>query len=391
MKYRNILKQIDPVVEDKQIIAICGLRRTGKTTLVKYLLDKCPSNKKYFDLEKAEFRFLFSGDNYQDIIKALELEGIDISKKAYIAIDEIQLLPEITSLIKYLYDTYNIKFFVTGSSSFYMKNQFSESLAGRKYLFELNTLSFNEFLSFKEVNVNLPAFSYQNANEYLIKKLGSYYDEYINYGGFPEIVLVEKTEKKKMYLSDVLNAYLNLDIKYLADFTTTDEIYKLLKLLSARAGSKIDYTKMSALSGINRKKVKEYMLFLESTFFIRLVSPYVTNSDREIALQQKIYFTDNGLLNMLGKISSGALFENMIANQLFHLGNLKYYARKSGQEIDFILNDTLAFEVKETPTIYDLKTLVSRANKIKINKCFLVGRNFPPTGFNDFIWGGSIY
>jgi hypothetical protein len=212
------------------------------------LLDKFPSNKKYFDLERVEYRFLFSGDNYQDIVKALELEGIAVSKKAYIAIDEIQLLPGITSVIKYLYDTYDIKFFVTGSSSFYMKNQFSESLAGRKYLFELNTLSFDEFLVFKETGINLPAFNYQVANEYFIKKLGSYYNEYINYGGFPEIVLLENTEKKKKYLSDVLNSYLNLDIKYLADFTTTDEIYKLIRLLSARAGSKIDYTKLSVNS-----------------------------------------------------------------------------------------------------------------------------------------------
>lgn len=392
MKYRKIIKEVEAVINEKQIIAICGLRRTGKTTLLKYFLDRSPpGNKKYFDLERAEYRYLFREENYQNILKALELEGLKLDEKAYIAIDEIQLVPDITSVIKYLYDNYDIKFFVTGSSSFYMKNQFAESLAGRKFLFELHTLSFDEFLLFRDVKLNLPKFELQNANQYFYEKLNHYYETYIHFGGFPEIALIDKPEIKKKYLHDILNSYLNLDIKYLADFTTTDEIFKLLKLLSARAGSKIDYTKISGISGINRKRIKEYLLFLESTFFIRLVSPYVTNTDREIALQKKIYFSDNGLLNILGKISSGALFENMIANQLYHLGPIKYYARKSGQEIDFILKDEMAFEVKETPTKSDLRMLESRAKKIDINKHSLIGRHFPPTGFNQFIWGGSIY
>ena len=190
---------------------------------------------------------------------------------------------------------------------------------------------------------------------------------------------------------DILNSYLNLDIKYLADFTKTDEIYKLLRLLSARTGSKTDYSKISGLSGINRKKLKDYLLFLESTFFIRLISPFVTNVDREIAAQKKIYFSDNGLLSVLGNLSSGALFENMIASQLYRLGRLNYYARRTGQEIDFILNDKIALESKETPGLSDLKTLNYRAQKLNLQNQYLIGRHFPPTDFNDFIWGGNIY
>lgn len=391
MKHRNLLNEIEPLLKDKQIIAICGMRRTGKTTLIKHLLDKFPSNKKYFDLERVEYRFLFSEGNYQNIVNALQLEGLNLNDKSYIAIDEIQLVPGITSVIKFLYDSYDIKFFVTGSSSFYMKNQFAESLAGRKFLFELHTLSFDEFLQFRDIKLNLPKFEFQKANQYFIRKLSSYYEEYIKFGGFPEVVLTDYTETKKKYLSDVLNSYLNLDIKFLTDFTTTNEVYKLLKLLAARVGSKTDYTKISGISGINRKRVKEYLLFLEGTFFIKLISPYVTNTDREIALQKKIYFSDNGLLNILERISPGAMFENMIANQLYKLGAVKYYARKSGQEIDFIVDEKLALEVKETPSEKDLRILSNRVEKLNINQLHIIGRYFPSSGFDDFIWGGSIF
>lgn len=272
-----------------------------------------------------------------------------------------------------------------------MKNQFSESLAGRKFLFELDTLSFDEFLNFKEVKISMPEFKFEKASYYFYKRLSTYYNEYINFGGFPEVALIEKPETKRRYLLDILNSYLNLDIKYLADFTKTDEIYKLLRLLSARTGSKTDYSKISGLSGINRKKLKDYLLFLESTFFIRLISPFVTNVDREIAVQKKIYFSDNGLLSVLGNLSSGALFENMIASQLYRLGRLNYYARRTGQEIDFILNGKIALESKETPGLSDLKTLNYRAQKLNLQNQYLIGRYFPPTEFNDFIWGGNIY
>lgn len=79
--------------------------------------------------------------------------GVDFSQPALIAIDEIQLVKNLPSFIKCIYDTYGVKFIVTGSSSYYMKNQFSESLAGRKRIFEIYPLNFKEFLQFKNSNV----------------------------------------------------------------------------------------------------------------------------------------------------------------------------------------------------------------------------------------------
>ena len=131
----------------KQITVLTGMRRTGKTTLVKQLMQySIISQKYYFDLERMDNRTLFSEPNYETIIFALTQQGADFKDKVLIAIDEIQLVPNLPSVLKYLYDTYEIKFIVTGSSAYYMKNMFSESLAGRKKLLEVYPLSLNELL-----------------------------------------------------------------------------------------------------------------------------------------------------------------------------------------------------------------------------------------------------
>src|SRR3989344_5978992 len=135
---RKIYPELKKHSRAKQITVITGMRRTGKTTLVKQLLREIPSqNKLYIDLERLDNRELFSQKNYDNILKELAARGVSTGSKIYLAIDEIQLLPEIASVLKYLYDYYDIKFLVTGSSSYYLKNLFSESLSGRNKIFEL--------------------------------------------------------------------------------------------------------------------------------------------------------------------------------------------------------------------------------------------------------------
>ncbi|OYT11119.1 MAG: hypothetical protein B6I18_05525 [Bacteroidetes bacterium 4572_112] len=392
MFLRNKYPELERALEIKQIIAITGLRRIGKTTALKYLFEKVETtNKLFLDLEKLENRHIFNTSRYDDIIQSLEIEGVDFDEKAYVFLDEIQLIKNIASFMKYVYDNYDVKFVVSGSSSYYMKGAFTESLAGRKRIFELWPLDFKEFLVFKGINTNLPIFDYKFTNPHFISKYNSLYREYIQFGGFPEVVLEKNRGEKLELLKDITNSYLKFDILFLSDFTNVDELYKLIKLLSARVGGKVDYTKLSNISGISRQKVKDYLLFLENTYFIKLVKPFVRNADREIALQKKLYFTDNGILNTFTNISGGAIFENAIANQLSLLGEIKYYAKRTGQEIDFIIDEQIAVEVKETPTASDYKTLQRRATSIGIDKTSLVGLNTPGNGFSNFLYGGAIY
>jgi len=392
MHIRTIYPLLEGHLKNKLITVITGLRRVGKTTAVKQLLKKIKSdNKLYLDLERVENRYLFNQSNYKDIEMSLQVEGIDFSKKAYIALDEIQLCPNITSVVKYLYDTYNIKFIVTGSSSFYIRNRFSESLAGRKRIFEMEPLSFAEFLLFSGEHLPvMPAASFSPFNLTFYNKYKRHYTNFLQYGGFPEVVLAETEVEKTEYLKDIVNSYIELDIKLLSDFNVSDELYKIILLLVERVGSKLDYTKIGSTIGCNRQKIKEYIHLLEYTYFIRLLSPFTHNRDREIALQQKIYFSDNGLLTALGNKNPGALLENMVAVQLARKGKLQYYAKKTGQEIDFILNGKTAIEVKETASVSDLHLLKTRAHSIRLSSTHLIGLKTANSNFGDFIWAGSL-
>ncbi|GBD87544.1 archaeal ATPase [bacterium BMS3Abin03] len=387
---RKIYPKLISHLQKRQITVITGMRRTGKTTLLRELLRTVQlSNKIYIDLERMDNRQIFMEANYENVVRALNQRGISFKERAIIAVDEIQLVPNVTSVIKYLYDKYNLKFIVTGSSSYYLKDMFTESLAGRKKIFELYPLDFGEFLTFNNVEFS----SIKNFdNNFLLseyQRLNFLYNSFISYGGFPEVVLEEKNEDKQDLLNDIIDSYINIDIRTLADFRYSNELFKLIRLLSARIGSKVDYSKLASLSGISRNTVKSYLEFFEKTYLITLLPVYTLNKDREIVKAKKLYFNDNGIANRLAELSSGVQFENAVFNQLKHFGDLNYYSLKSGQGIDFILNKEFAFDVKESPSETDLKKVIRLAKRIGINKVYLIGRHSIPN-FTEYIYGGSI-
>lgn len=404
---RKLYPWLKEHLSKKQMTVITGMRRTGKTTLLKQLLaDISSHNKIYIDLERIDNREIFSEKNYEAVIYALRQRGLDVKEKVYVGLDEIQLVKGLPSVLKYLYDNYEMKFILTGSSSYYLKDLFTESLAGRKKVFELYPLDFGEFLTFKEIpylhdlqvtveaeadvgaGLALPFFKRPfSSTEY--ERLKDYYEEFIAYGGFPEVALTSVTQEKKDMLSDILSSYINIDVKTLADFRNQENLYKLMKMLAARSGSRLDYVKLSRLTGISRITVYNYIEFLEKTYIIRRIPVLAKNPDREIVKAQKLYFYDNGILNLLADVSSGAKFENALFMQLHHWGKLSYYALKTGREIDFILDQRLALEAKESPTKLDKEALSKLADGAGIKAFRLIGR-YPIPHFKDYIWGGEI-
>ncbi|MCB9267235.1 MAG: DUF4143 domain-containing protein [Lewinellaceae bacterium] len=163
--------------------------------------------------------------------------------------------------------------------------------------------------------------------------------------------------------------------------------------MAGRTGSKIDYSKIASIIGLNRHKVRDYLLLLEHTYFIKLIKPLAKGIDKELTSQPKAYFSDTGVLNKLGKgLSGGQVFENAIASQLARLGKLNYFEKSRSWEIDFILDEEVAYEVKETPAQHHLNSLKYNAESIGLEGAFhLVGRYPGGAGFQDFIWGGSIF
>lgn len=387
---RTIYPHILEHAKTPLVTVLTGMRRTGKTTLVKKLLtDLSNNNALFFDLQRADIRELFRQKNYDALREAFIERGLSSEIPMVIALDEIQLVPEIPEIIKYLYDHYGIKFIVTGSSSYYLKHLFTESLAGRKKVFELFPLNFGEYLTFKDV-FHKDADSWDqdfNLDEY--RRLSGYYEEYIRFGGFPQVVMAKTDDEKRDILVDILSSYINIDIKTLAGFSDERAYYNLARLLAKRVGNRIEYTKLAKESGLSRQTVSNYVAFFEKTYLIATVPVYTRSIDREIVKARKLYFVDSGLANVLGELSSGAQFENTVYNQLVRKKTVQYYALKTGREIDFIYDKQVALEAKETPIENDLYALSTMAQMAGLSQYHILGRYHSPR-FTNYVWGGMI-
>lgn len=397
MQDRTIWPQLLKELKSDQVLVLTGPRQVGKTTTVQWLLSQLKSkNSYYFDLENIRNRDLFSLEDYDALIPEFQNVGLDTSKKMYIALDEIQLLPNLPSVIKYLHDHYQIKFIITGSSSYYLKNLFSESMAGRKVIYELFPLSFSEFLRFKGEEYSLPEFSYDlKFSDFAYAKLQTYYDEYVTFGGLPKVVLTQSQDQKRQLLESIFSSYLNLDVQSLADFKSLNDFRRLVRLLASRIGNKINVTHFSEVIGVSRQTITSYLEFMEQTYLIRLIKPLTKSSDVQVRIAPKLYFVDTGIANINYDLSAGARYENTVCHQLsLHAETTAFgldltYSDQNNAEIDFVLNKSQAFEVKETPVASYLPKLRRTAKKVGIDRFRLVGRK-KPANYTDFLWGGMI-
>jgi len=176
IKQRDLFDKIEKYIDSPEAIVITGMRRTGKTTTLNYFYKKVSSiNKIMLDLENPLNRKYFEEINYERIKSTFEILGIDFSNKPFIFLDEIQFVRNLPSIVKYYVDHYKVKFFLTGSASFYLKNLFTESLSGRKYIFELFPLTFREFLWFKESSLTFPV-DLQNISKPIFDTFANLYE-----------------------------------------------------------------------------------------------------------------------------------------------------------------------------------------------------------------------
>lgn len=371
---RSLYSKIKPVVNARQAIVITGMRRVGKTTLLRQIMDEISSpNKIFLDLENPVNQKYLEEENYDKILDNLRFLGLDAKKQGYIFLDEIQLVKNTPSIVKYLSDHYPVKFFLSGSSSFYIKNLFSESLSGRKYIFELFPLNFREFLQLKKIRLDVGKLK-NRISSAAFQEINRHYDEYILYGGFPGVVQKTTAKEKSMMLQDIFSSYFQLEVKQLGDFRKTNIFRDLMLLLMERVGSKLDIQKLSRELGVARETIYDYLAFLENTYFLKLIRPMSRNRDSEIRSRPKVYLCDTGLINQFSKVSDGALFENAAFSALRQKGEVNYYQKKSGAEIDFILNKKQAYEVKIQPSVQDLKKLKMLAGGLKLQDYRIVSR-----------------
>ncbi len=382
MKKRLLYTELWTKLTHKNALIVTGMRQVGKTTLMKQIYDELVGVPKlWFDFDNPFDQKVFEEIDYRTIYARLESLSGGKKERLFVFLDEIQNFPEVTKIMKVLMDHYQVKFIVTGSSSFYLKNLFPESLTGRKFLYELPPLQFKEFLYFRD---KIPFSDVENEN--LEKKLKGPkaidaipltqdYDEYLHFGGFPEVVITPGQEIKRQILKNILSSFFEKDLKLLSDYKDIKDLRDLILLLVPRVGSMLDISKLSSELAIDRGKVYSYLEFLQSTFFLRLLPKYSKSIDRSVAGGKKVYFTDTGLLTTIGPVNDGQLFENAVINQLSSYGELSFFNKRNTAEIDAILDKKIAFEVKLRGTESDVKEIKKLAKTLELQKAFVISRD----------------
>ena len=202
------------------------------------------------------------------------------------------------------------------------------------------------------------------------------------------MVVTEDADTRRLILKNIFASFFEKDLKLISDLKDIRDLRDLILLLVPRTGNILGVTKLANELGLNRVKIYNYLELLQGVFFLRLIPKYSKSIDRTVAGGRKVYFADTGLLNIIGNVNDGQLFENAVANQLQHYGELNYYNKRSRSEIDFILNKKIAFEVKLRATRQELDKLERNAVKLGLKDWYLISRNYaklPKTIFPMFL------
>lgn len=385
MKHRLLFYDLKKHLKHKNAQVITGMRQVGKTTLMRQLYDEVGNTPKlWFDLDNPLDQKIFESIDYQGIYKRLATLAGTKSNKLAVFVDEVQNLPEITKIMKFLMDHHQVKFIVTGSSSFYLKNLFPESLSGRKFLYQLSPMRFQEFLYFRKHispkqagKTNLEK-NIAVADELEFHRRETLYEEFLKFGGFPEVVNTPDPAIKQLVLKNIFSSFFEKDLQLLSDYKDIRELRDLILLLVPRVGSTLDVTKLAGELGVERAKIYGYLEFLQGTFFIHLLPKFTKSVDRRVAGGKKIYFSDTGILNTIGPVNSGQMLENAVINQLMEYGPCSFYNKRNTAEIDAILDKKIALEIKLAGSPRDYQKLAKLSASLGLRRSLVISQKYRP-------------
>ena len=363
---RKISLELMRQAKDRKISILVGARQVGKTTLLKGIYEELSKTCKCLFLDLDILSNYEKISTYESLLNTVKLNGYEENKKEffYLFLDEFQKYPNITKIMKNVYDNLNnLKIYASGSSSLLIKNEIQESLAGRKNITNIYPLDFEEFIWFKQ-DIKL-AEGYLNMiklrGDKLYNSLKEYNEllkEYMVFGGYPDVVLAKSKDEKIKSLDSIFDLYVRKD---LVDYLKIDKILemkKMIEFIAVNNGQKIKYEEISKLNSLGFKEIKDNLEILSETFIIKIIKPFYTNKNKEIVKIPKIYFVDNGVRNYFIKNfnelnireDSGFLFEGIVLSELIknNAEEIKFWQNKNEAEVDFILerDGLIAIEVK---------------------------------------------
>lgn len=316
------------------VVGITGPRQSGKTTLAQMTFP----DKKYVSLDDKELRTL-AASNPKDFLAAFP-DGV--------IIDEAQKVPEIFDAVKLFVDSHKHepgKYILTGSSQFKLKENMTDSLAGRAAFLQLLPFSLGELKDAKLIP--------QSPYDLIFK------------GFYPPLYDSEKHFIPDDWFESYIDTYLDLDVKEHITATNISTFKKFIQICALYSGQLLSMESISKNLGVSAPTVKQWLSILESSFIIHLLEPDLNNLGRSIVKTPKLYFTDTGLLCHLLRLNSkeelllsphkGAVVESFAVAELlksrYNIGKkpeLSFFRDSKGFEVDTIADwkHTYAIEIK---------------------------------------------
>jgi predicted AAA+ superfamily ATPase len=322
---RKLEVEIEKKLYTGKAILLMGARQTGKTTLLKNIVNQ-RKNIFWLNADEPDVIALFEKSS-SSRLKAL------FFGKEVVVIDEAQRIPDIGLKLKLITDQLpEIQLLATGSSSFELANSVNEPLTGRKWEYKLFPLSFSERVGYNGLMEETRLLNHR-----------------LVFGSYPEVVM--NPGKEKEILKQLSDSYLYKDILMWERIKKPEKLLKLLQAIALQIGSEISYNNLASLLEMDNQTVEKYIQLLEQTYVIFRLPAFSRNHRKELKRGRKIYFYDNGIRNALIanfnlpelRPDIGPLWENYIISErmkYLHYNNIwanSYFWRTlDQQEIDYV-------------------------------------------------------
>jgi predicted AAA+ superfamily ATPase len=332
---RDVFDKLESFLETKQIQVIQGIRRSGKSTLFKLLINHLmqtnePKSILYINLDDPFFTpYRKDARKFYEIV--LMAEKLTQTKVDYLFLDEVQNMQGWESYVKSVYDSELFKkIFVTGSNSTLLEGELATLLTGRYLSVEVHPLSFSEILQINAIDSPLKLIKEQ-------PKVLKLIDEMMEYGSFVEVYEQPKEELKREILKTYYQTILLKDCVANHSIREVKSFKELSFYLLSNITSLFSYSSLAKAIGINDKSVKEYLAYLEESYICYELKQYSFSLREQQNGKKKIYFLDNGFIALSFRFSSnrGKQLENLVLSELIKAGYEVWYYNKNF-ECDFI-------------------------------------------------------
>lgn len=336
--------------ERKKAILLTGIRRAGKTYRM-FQMIKDQKKEDVFYINFEDERLL--NPTVEDLSQLLPTikETFDIEEPIYLFVDEVQRIEGWERWARRLAETDSVYLTVSGSSSQLSSREIASSLRGRTLTTHIFPLDFQEFLDFKGFDLeDISHVKYSKEKPTLRK----HFNEYLEYGGFPEIVLEEKEKRKLKILREYFSTIVARDLIERHSIDKVNVLESLMKLLVNNFSRLISFSKTrnwlkSMGLKVSKNTIANYFSYLRSSYFLFDITIHSRSVKDRLQYPRKVYLIDNGFATSLTERFSsdrGCFFENMVAVNLFKdtvssPQKELHYWKKDGKEVDFVVREGL--------------------------------------------------